>query len=149
MFMSLTGRSAYLDSNIIILSVEQASPWSEVLLRLFQAIDAGSVQAFTPELTIAEVLTKPFAMAAQDVIVEYNKVLSANSTIRVLPITRVILNSAAEFRARTRAKLIDAIHVATANFSACDFFITNDVELGRKIGPKPTWLRPSELAMIS
>lgn len=149
MFTSLTGRSAYLDLNIIIFAVERESPWSDLLLRLFEAIDARAVQAFTSELTIAEVLTKPLARAAQDVVDEYNEVLSPNSTIRVLPITRVILNSAAEFRARTRAKLVDAIHVATANFNVCDFFITNDVELGRKLELKPRWLRPSELVQTS
>jgi uncharacterized protein len=146
MFSTLTGRNVYLDSNIIVFAVERGSPWSGILSQLFQAIDRGAVHAFTSELTIAEVLVKPISLAARDAIEAYNKVLATDSTIEVIPINRAILNFAAEFRARTKAKLVDVIHAATARFCACNFFVTNDAELGRKADSETRWLPLSALA---
>jgi predicted nucleic acid-binding protein len=146
MLSSLTGHRAYLDTNIIIFAIEQGNPWTEILLRLFQAIDEHAVHAFTSELTIAEALTKPIALGAQDVIEEYNQVLAEDSMIKVVPIDRGILNSAAELRATLAVKLLDAIHLATAKVCACDFFLTDDEELGKKIAPELRWLQLSDLS---
>jgi len=113
---------------------------------LFKAIDERAIHAFTSELTIAEILVKPIAMGADDLIGTYNQVLAPDSIINVVPIDRGILISAAEFRAKTAVKLIDANHMATARLCACEFFLTNDESLGTKVSPDMRWIRLSDLA---
>jgi predicted nucleic acid-binding protein len=146
MLSSWTGDTFYRDTNIVIFAVERENQWSTVLKDLFKAIDERAIHAFTSQLTIAEILVKPIAMGADDLIGTYNQVLAPDSIINVVPSDRGILISAAEFRAKTAVKLIDAIHMATARLCACEFFLTNDESLGTKVSPDMRWIRLSDLA---
>jgi uncharacterized protein len=145
MWSSFAGDTLYLDTNILIFSVEQGNPWSEMLRELFEEIDGRVIHALTSELTIAEVLVKPIALGEDDLIETYNQLLAANSIIRTVPIDRPILGLAAELQSRLGIRLMDAIHVATAKVCACEFFLTNDEPLGRKIEPELRWIQLSEV----
>ena len=134
------GDTLYLDTNIFILAVERGNPWSKMLRELFEAIDQRAVDVFTSELTIAEVLAKPLSLGENDLANKYDKLLSANSIVKVFPIDRAILWSAAALQGRLAIKLMDAIHLATAKASACNFFLTCDQRLGAKIEEELRWL---------
>ena len=140
-----TGDSLYLDSNIVILAIEQGNPWSDVLRSLFVEIDQRAIVAYTSELTIAEVLTKPLQVGAPDLVAQYDKLFATESPIRTIPIDRSILRLAAELRGQFRIKLMDAIHLATAKSQACDFFLTEDDRLGRAMEREPRRLSLSEI----
>jgi len=45
------------------------------------------------------------------------------------PVSRDVLIAAARLRAETGLKLPDAIHAATAQFTGCDQFLTNDTHV--------------------
>jgi predicted nucleic acid-binding protein len=137
---ALLGKRVYLDSNVFIFAVESTNPWTAILADFFAAIDDRAVHAFTSELTLAEVLAKPLAAAANDLVAKYDQMLADNSVIDVVPVSRAILRSSAELQAQLGLKLADSIHVATAKHSACDFVLTNDEKLGRKIEPSFKWL---------
>jgi uncharacterized protein len=143
---SFAGNALYLDSNIIIFSVEEGNPWSDQLRVLFRSIDQGALQAFTSELTIAEVLAKPMALGARDLIEKYDQLLATDSVVKVVPVDRAVLRAAAELRGQIGTKLLDAIHVATARLYACNLFLTQDQDLGRKIGTEPRWLQLTDIA---
>ena len=53
--------------------------------------------------------------------------------LEVIPINRDILEDAAQWRATSKLKLPDAIHLATALHRQCDSFLTND-DLFRNLG---------------
>jgi predicted nucleic acid-binding protein len=142
---SFAGNALYLDSNIIIFSVEEGNPWSDQLRVLFRSIDQGALQAFTSELTIAEVLAKPMALGARDLIEKYDQLLATDSVVKVVPVDRTVLRAAAELRAQIGTKLLDAIHVATARLHACNLFLTQDQDLGRKIGTELRWLQLTDI----
>ena len=78
-------------------------------------------------------------------IATYEELLAPDSLIRVIPIDRPILRSAAELCDRMRVKLADAIHVATAIQSACDFMLTNDEQFGQRIPAPLQWLSLSQV----
>ena len=80
----------------------------------------------TSEITLAECLVKPFADKNIPAIEIYISLLGEQPSLPVIPISRMILLSAARLRAETRLKLPDAIHVATAKWAGCTAFITND-----------------------
>jgi predicted nucleic acid-binding protein len=140
MWPSLAGETIYLDTNVIIFAIEAGNPWTELLRGLFQAIDKRTVHALTSELTIAEVLTKPMALGAQDLIEKYDRLLSPSSSIAVVPIDRSILRTAADLRGRLGVKLMDAIHIGTAKACGCQSFLTHDASLGRKAESEIRWL---------
>lgn len=54
------GSRVYIDTNIWIYSLEGFAPLAPALTALFERIDAGDLAAVTSELTLAEVLVKPF-----------------------------------------------------------------------------------------
>jgi predicted nucleic acid-binding protein len=56
----------------------------------------------------------------------YKTFLTPTPALEVIPISRDILEEAARWRATTKLKLPDAIHLATALGSSCDSFLTND-----------------------
>jgi uncharacterized protein len=146
MWEGFTGDSLYLDSNIVIMAIEQGNPWSDILHSLFVELDQRTIVAYTSELTIAEVLTKPLQVGAEDLVAQYDRLFDAESPIRTIPIDRSILRLAAELRGRFRIKLMDSIHLATAKSHACDFFLTEDDRLGRTMERKPRRLSLSEIA---
>lgn len=137
---SFTGDRLYQDTNIIVVAIEQGNPWSEQLRELFRAIDERAIHAFTSDLTLAEALAKPLAVGATDLVSTYETLLAPRSVIAVVPIDRAILRAASELQGQLGVKLADAIHLATAIQSTCDFVVTNDERLGRKMPSQLRWL---------
>ena len=146
MWKRFNGQRLYLDTNIIIYAIEQGNRWTELLRALFAAIDRGEVRAVTSELTIAEVLTKPYAVGADDLVQRYQTVLSGEGALHVVPVDRSVLDPAAQLRAQTRLKLMDAIHIATAIDRLCDACLSNDIRLG---GSMPSGLQFASLSGVS
>ncbi|WP_295844650.1 PIN domain-containing protein, partial [Tardiphaga sp.] len=99
--------------------------------------------AVTSELTIAEALAKSIALDGAVLIERYRELFEASS-VEMLPIDRSVLNFAAQIQGRSRLKLADAIHVASARLAKCDHFLTQDERLGGAIAGEPNWLQLSE-----
>ena len=122
-----TGSRLYLDANVWIYALEGYAAYAATLTALFVRIDTGELTAITSQLTLAEVLVKPFAdhnVALQEL---YLEALQARPTLRIVPVTREILIAAARLRAQHPAlKMPDALHAATALAEAAQFFISND-----------------------
>lgn len=146
MWSNYFGQSIYLDANVIIYSVEQGSQWSHAAQELLVALDRDVMKAVTSELSIAEVLPKPFQLGNPDYIERYDALLHPTSAIQTVPVSRDILIHSARLQARRGLKLFDAIHVATAEAARCDYFLTEDDRLGRALGDQLKWLRLSEVS---
>jgi predicted nucleic acid-binding protein len=145
MWGAFEGQALYLDTNVIIYAIEGQNQWSSLLQQLFEAIDTHAIYAFTSELTLAEVLTKPLELGASELVATYEELLAPESLVRVIPIDRPILRSAAELAGKMRIKLADAIHVATAKSAACDFVLTNDEQFGQRIPAPLQWLKLAQI----
>lgn len=123
---SITGKFIYLDTNIWIYAIEAYPLYIELLRKLFFAIDQRQLIAVTSELTIAEVLVKPFQDNNLQAIQAYQNIFQSSDSVKVIAINRNILQAAARLRATTKLKLPDAIHLATALDQKINTFITND-----------------------
>ena len=141
MWEAYSGRRLYLDSNVLILAVESGNAWTRMLFELFSAIDAEAVHAVTSEVSLAEVLAKPMAVQASDLVDQYEALLSEAGNMEVVQVRRDILRSAARLQGQLGIKLVDAIHAATAVASTCDIFVSN---LGRKL-EQPKWLALADI----
>src|SRR4051794_3601411 len=112
---AVSGTRLYLDTNIIIYAAEGPAVSGAPLQRLLLRVDAGQLSALTSELTLAEVLVKPLKDGDATAADRYRRRLTAGLTLDVTPISRAVLEAAAELRAAHRSfKLPDAIHAATA-----------------------------------
>ena len=124
---SLTGRRAYFDANVFIYALNAFPQFTAVLPPLLEALDTGRLVVATSELTVAELLVKPFQ--DNDIAAEAacRAMVFGNSRLNVVPVSRSVLIEAARLRAATTVlKLPDAIHAATAKLAGCDLLLTND-----------------------
>lgn len=120
------GQRVYLDANIVIYAVEGFANLAAQLRSLLEALDAAEIVAVTSELTLAEVLVKPFKDQNQAVQRAYKMFLTPTPVLHLIPVNRSVLEEAARLRAASGLKLPDAIHLATANSHGCNSFLTND-----------------------
>lgn len=126
--LMLSGR-VYLDTNIFIYALEGYPTFRTVLTSLFDALDRHELSAVTSELTLMEALVKPFLDRNVERQTAYMQILHPSASLQIVPVTRDILVTAARLRAETNLKLPDAIHVATAQFTGCAQFLTNDAHV--------------------
>ena len=123
---SALGERVYLDTNIIIYALEGFAQFAPQIQPLLEAMDRGEIIAVTSELTLAETLVKPLKEQDHATQQAYRNFLTSAPVFQVIPISRKILEDAAQFQASTKLKLPDAIHLATAFQQQCDSFLTND-----------------------
>jgi hypothetical protein len=65
---AILGKTVYLDTNIFIYTVEGYAPEEAFLRELLAALEDGRFTAITSELSLAEVLVKPFELGREDVV---------------------------------------------------------------------------------
>jgi predicted nucleic acid-binding protein len=120
------GQRLYIDTNIFIYAVELPKPLSRGQADLFGHIDRGAITPITSELSLAECLIDPLARGDTELAANYEKLLSGDTAVVLVPIDREILIFAAHIRAIDRLKLADAIHIATARVAGATIFLTAD-----------------------
>ncbi len=103
----------YVDTAIVIYSIEKFPSYFPLLEPLWQKLQAGTIQVATSEITLLETLVMPIRQSNTDLIRHYKTALLF-SEINLIPVSQAILRSAATLRAQTNLKTPDAIHVATA-----------------------------------
>lgn len=131
----------YIDANILIYLIEGYDEKQTSLLQLASLLDAGRLLPVTSELTVAETLVKPFASPDGTYRQEYNQLFSARSSLRLVPVTRRVLEHCARLRATIGGKLADSIHVATADLEKCSHFLSEDDRI-----KLPAPIRPAKLS---
>ncbi len=122
----LKGRQVYIDTNIIIYLVEGFSSYQRLVNDIQELLEIEELIAFTSELSLCEILIKPFKMNATAGVSLFRTFLEESNCLVLLPIDKEILVQSAYISAATGLKTPDAIHVATAIASDCEVFFTND-----------------------
>ncbi len=116
---------AYVDSNIIIYMVEGRTELKEVAVSaLDQCLREGRLLV-TSELSAAECLVGALRRDHR-VAHAYRDLFDHEKFLSVVDVSRSIVRRAAELGAGLNLKLLDALHVATAEALACEIFLTND-----------------------
>ena len=118
--------NVYLDANGFIYSVERIDPYRGLLDTLWQTVSTRQITVVTSELTLLEVLVKPLKVGDAPTATLFRTVLQHLPEVRMLPITKPILEEAAQLRATLGLRTPDAIHVATALSHSCALVVTND-----------------------
>lgn len=119
-------RAVYLDTNFIIQSIESDG---EALVFLIEKATEDLLQLYTSELTLAEVLVGPLKDGNDQLVAQYEDLLTSDEVLEVVPIDRLLLRRSAEIRATFGNKGYDSIHVATAERCGCKLFVSSDRRL--------------------
>lgn len=144
----MTDFRLYLETNPLIYALEGDNDELRSYFRLlFRKLN--SYEVFTSELSLAEMLVKPYATDNQDLIERYKGLfrLDGNGFITVVPVSTDVLSHAAGFRGRQmrflkrNPKLPDCIHAATAYLSGSTHFMTKDD--GMKLWDQIQMVEPS------
>ncbi len=119
--------AVYIDSNILIYTIERVVPYAQMLDPFWQELAAQRAQAITSELTSLETLVGPMRSGDATLEALFRRVLFRSPTLRLIPVSMGIIERAAHLRARLPGlKTPDAIHAATALEEGVATFITND-----------------------
>jgi predicted nucleic acid-binding protein len=128
--------SVYVDTSIIIYSVETHAVYWPSLKSLWEEAKSNRIVVVSSELAILETLVGPLARNDAALIAAYERLFLA-SELRLLPITRPTLLEGARLRVRLPSlRTPDALHAATAILAGCAMFLTND-EGFRRVGGLP------------
>ena len=126
---ALHGERVYLDTNVFIYALEGYPDFVDELTELFESLDEGNPRAVTSEVTLAEVLVRPFINGNIERQTAYQQVLQNSEVLEVVTVGRDVLIEAARLRSVSTLRLPDAIHGATARLTGCETFLTNDRRL--------------------
>ena len=125
----------YIDSNILIYTIERVAPYAQMLDPFWQELGAQRAYAITSELTALETLVGPMRSGDARLEALFRRVLYRSPTLRLISVTMDVMERAARLRAdHSGLKTPDAIHAATALEAGVATFITNDLAFQRIAG---------------
>ena len=122
----------YIDTNIFIAGFETRSDLAERIAMLFSSALIQTPPRFvTSELTLAELLVRPYRNHDAVLIDLYDSLISSSPWLEVWSVTREVLAAAASRRAGDSSrKLPDAVHIATAGLAGCSHLLSADKGIG-------------------
>lgn len=124
----------YLDANVFIAMGEGSGPVADPLLALAGDQMPGEDFLFTSELTLAELLVRPYRTEDEKLIQLYDDWMNSGGWLTVGPVNRAVLWYAAVLRSQyATLKLPDAIHLSTAVGFGCTHFLTADKRIPNNI----------------
>jgi predicted nucleic acid-binding protein len=106
----------YVDTAIIIYSVEKFPTYYATLEPLWLKLKAKEIRVISSELALMENLVLPLRNSDTDLLQTYESLLTA-SEMRLIPVTLSLLRNAANLRVTTNLKTPDAIHGSTGHRS--------------------------------
>ena len=120
----------YIDTNILIYSVERVEPYRSLLSPLWERAQAGDLEIVSSESIVMEALVRPLR-EGNAALVRFLLDMFDAEEVRLIPATRSHWEHGARIRADTGLKTADALHAATALQAGCDLFTTNDTDFRR------------------
>jgi predicted nucleic acid-binding protein len=122
----LQGSKVYFDTNVFIYVLNNTPVLAPPCVQLLDACAAGQIIGLTGELTLAELLVKPFQAHDVAAIAAVRDLLIDDGAISLVGHDRVAFERAALYRARYGLKLPDALQLATAQQAGAVCLISND-----------------------
>jgi predicted nucleic acid-binding protein len=129
----MAGKKVYFDTNPILYFMNQTHGFYEACLPIFQALDRQEFTGFSSEIALSELLIKPLRDGDSLQARHVRTLFGDDGFFTLLPHDRETFELTADVRASKHLKMIDAIHVATAMQHGCEYFITGDNKIAKRI----------------
>jgi len=123
---NLAGQRLYIDTNAFIFFLDRHTKYFPVVAPIFEACFNQKTFAITGGLTIAEVMVHPYRYGDAALIAQIKNFFAQKNFLTIVDHPNDLLDMSAMLAGQRKMKLIDAIHVATAQKSRCNYFLTND-----------------------
>lgn len=123
--MSKARHRIYVDTNILIYAVDGDPRYRAMAQDLLDSVEPET-ELVSSELALGECLRGALRRGNHDSADVYRQLLFDKEFITLAPVTLSLIERAAELGAELNMKLIDSLHVATAEFCGCHLFMTND-----------------------
>lgn len=124
----------YLDTNVFVAMAEGVDDLSAELYELIGAQLPERKFLCTSELSLAELLVRPYRDENDALIQLYDNWINSGAWLEVRPVDRGVLWYAAVVRQQYRSvKLPDAIHISSAIGMGCTHFMSGDKRLPSEI----------------
>ena len=124
---SLHGKKIFLDTAPLIYYIEDNNIYVQKLNELFEV--KNRCRFVTSVITLSEVLVMPLKERKPELVKQYENILTNAENIDIYEINIQIAKESAQLRAKYQIKTPDAIQLATAQYCAVDYFLTNDLKL--------------------
>ena len=121
------------DSNALIYFLEDREPYATFVAQAITIVESGRALGFISTVVEMEMLVKPIQQRDDDAHDRAETFLRTRPNLSVRSVDRVIARRAANVRARTRLRPMDAIIVATGLEERCDAIIGNDSMIASRI----------------
>lgn len=125
----LVGKRLYFDSNLFIYFLEKDETFFVSVLPFFKLLADGQARGIASDLVLAELLVKPLRDSDPNSVDKIKGLLLNPNYFEMIGHDRKIFEYASLIRATEYLKMPDAIHVATAILSDCDYFVTQDAHI--------------------
>lgn len=122
-----------LDMNCFVYYLENAADGRAAFLEreVFGQMRLGRRSAVTSALTVAELLTRPYALGQHSRAAELRSSLEALPRLRIKALDSHVGDQTARIRGETGLRLADATQIATALLDGAGAFLTNDRRAGK------------------
>ena len=118
----------FLDTSVVIYSVEQPPGWGEKATARLGALRGGGDLLVVTEIVRMECLVGPPKAGDTALLADFTSFFAAPDVV-ILPITAAVALRAATIRACSRFQPMDSLHLAAAVEHGCRTFLTNDARL--------------------
>jgi predicted nucleic acid-binding protein len=122
----LAGQRVYFDANSLIYFFDKRARYFEVIAPLLIACDSGHFVGYTGDAAVSELMVHPYRTNQPEEIARGKSLFSRDNFLTVLGHDASAFDLAAQLRASSRLRMIDALHYATALNAGCRFLISND-----------------------
>jgi predicted nucleic acid-binding protein len=122
----LAGHRMYIDTNAFIFFLDRHAKYFPVVAPIFEACFKQKIFAITGGLAVAEVMIHPYRNGDAVLVASIKNFFSQKNFLTVTEHGNDLLDMAAMLAGQRKMKLIDAIHVTTAQKNGCTYFLTND-----------------------
>ena len=123
--IALMVSDVYIDSNIFIYAIDGSGELKTKAKARLEQLVAEGFHLHSSEIAIGECL-RGVDRSKEEPARQFMTMLENQAFVTLAPVTRRIIERAAAIGAEFRLKLVDAIHVATAETLGCQTFLTND-----------------------
>lgn len=122
----LAGQRLYIDTNAFIFFLDRHDTYFPAVAPIFEACFHQKIFAITGAIAVAEVMIHPYRHGDAALIANFKNFFAQKHFLTVAEHANDLFDLAAMLAGQRKMKLIDAIHVATAQKHGCTYFLTND-----------------------
>jgi predicted nucleic acid-binding protein len=120
----------YIDTNILIYILKNEISLRKEIKAFVELCELNNFEILTCDITITEFLTGIFKHNGEDLFGFYANMFEENELFKTVSISKEAYRMAARLRVLQNLKTPDSLHLATALYEKCTFFVTQDQRIG-------------------